>query len=69
MEEIPPQARSPGATLPGNSNVPSTLLDALSYASVELHPNELNDRSLQADQKRFKECQQELAISILDHFI
>ncbi|KAK2549482.1 hypothetical protein P5673_030023 [Acropora cervicornis] len=69
MEEIPPQARSPGATLPGNSNVPSTLPDALSCASVELHPNELNDRSLQADQKRFKECQQELAISILDHFI
>lgn len=69
MEEIPPQSRSPGATLPGNSNVPSTLPDALSCASVELHPNELNDRSLQADQKRFKECQRELATSILDHFI
>lgn len=69
MEEIPPQARSPGATLPGDSNAPSILPDAPSWASVELHSNELNDRSSRADQARFKECRRELATSILDQFI
>lgn len=69
MEEIPPQARCAGATLLGDSNAPSALPDALSCSSVELHFNEVNDRSSRADQKEFKECQRELATSILDHFI